>query len=196
MNVPVLGALVSFARLSANETELLIIVTPYIVHAVDPSQVVRPDQNFQDASDPQTWFLGRVNRIYSDVAVASADARLRGQDRIHHPVGLAGFEFPQKPRRTALMAALPDARPIFAVQVLRLGLAAAVAAALSGCAVPYASSDPAFPGSFQERHPIVVAAAPTSVDLYPVGGRLDERSRANVRAFADRYRRYGSGAVT
>ena len=30
-----------------------------------PSQVVRPDQNFQDASDPQTWFLGRVNRIYS-----------------------------------------------------------------------------------------------------------------------------------
>ena len=41
----------------------------------------------------------------------------------------------------------------------------------------------------------MVAAAPTSVDLYPVGGRLDERSRANVRAFADRYRRYGSGAV-
>jgi pilus assembly protein CpaC len=26
---------------------------------------VRPDQNFQDASDPQTWLLGRVNRIYS-----------------------------------------------------------------------------------------------------------------------------------
>jgi pilus assembly protein CpaC len=26
---------------------------------------VRPDQNFQDASDPQTWFLGRINRIYS-----------------------------------------------------------------------------------------------------------------------------------
>ena len=37
-----------------------------------------------------------------------------------------------------------------------------------GCGgVPYASSDPAFPGSFEQRHPIVVAAAPTSVDLYP-----------------------------
>jgi pilus assembly protein CpaD len=93
------------------------------------------------------------------------------------------------------MAARPDARPIFMAQRLRCALAAATAAALAGCTVPYASSDPVFPGEFQERHPIVVADAPTSVDLYPVGGRLDERSRANVRAFADRYRRYGSGAV-
>jgi pilus assembly protein CpaC len=65
MNVPVLGALFRSRDYLRNETELLIVVTPYITHAVDPSQVVRPDQNFQDASDPQTWFLGRVNRIYS-----------------------------------------------------------------------------------------------------------------------------------
>ena len=52
-----------------------------------------------------------------------------------------------------------------------------------------------FPGSFEQRHPIVVAAAPTSIDLYPVGGALDERSMANIRAFAERYRHYGSGAV-
>ena len=65
MNLPVLGALFRSRDYQRNETELLITVTPYIVHAVDPSQVVRPDQNFQDASDPQAWFLGRVNRIYS-----------------------------------------------------------------------------------------------------------------------------------
>ena len=65
MNLPVLGALFRSRDYLRNETELLIVVTPYIVHAVDPSQVVRPDQNFQDASDPQAWFLGRVNRIYS-----------------------------------------------------------------------------------------------------------------------------------
>jgi pilus assembly protein CpaD len=94
------------------------------------------------------------------------------------------------------MAALPDARPIFTPQRLRCALAAGAAAALAGCGVPYASSDPAFPGSFEERHPIVVAAAPTSVDLYPVGGALDERSRANIGAFVERYRHYGSGAVT
>ena len=85
---------------------------------------------------------------------------------------------------------------MFAARVLSLGVAAAAAFALSGCGVDYASSDPAFPGDFQERHPIVVAAAPTSVDLYPVGGALDQRSMANLRAFVERYRHYGSGAVT
>lgn len=94
------------------------------------------------------------------------------------------------------MAALRDARPMFAAQVLKWSLAAAAAAALGGCGVPYASSDPGFPGSFEQRHPIVVAAAPTSIDLYPVGGVLDDRSRANIRAFVERYRRYGSGAIT
>ena len=65
MNLPVLGALFRSRDYQRNETELLITVTPYIVHPVDPSQLVRPDQNFQEASDPQGWFLGRVNRIYS-----------------------------------------------------------------------------------------------------------------------------------
>lgn len=65
MNLPVLGALFRSRDYQRNETELLITVTPYIVHPIDPSEIVRPDQNFQDASDPQTWLLGRVNRIYS-----------------------------------------------------------------------------------------------------------------------------------
>jgi pilus assembly protein CpaC len=65
MNLPVLGALFRSRDYQRNETELMIIVTPYIVHAIDPDQIVRPDQNFQDASDPQAVLLGRVNRIYS-----------------------------------------------------------------------------------------------------------------------------------
>ncbi len=65
MNLPVLGSLFRSRDYQRNETELMIVVTPYVVHAIDPSQIVRPDQNFEDASDPQAWFLGRVNRIYS-----------------------------------------------------------------------------------------------------------------------------------
>jgi pilus assembly protein CpaC len=65
MNLPVLGALFRSRDYLRQETELLIIVTPYIVHAVDPKDVVRPDQNYAEASDPQSWLLGRVNRIYS-----------------------------------------------------------------------------------------------------------------------------------
>lgn len=93
------------------------------------------------------------------------------------------------------MAALPDGRHVFAARVLRLGLAAAAACGLSGCGTNYASSDPAFPGDYRERHPIVVASAATSLDVFAVGGALDARSVANIRAFAQRYRHYGSGDI-
>jgi pilus assembly protein CpaC len=65
MNLPVLGSLFRSRDFVRNETELLIVVTPYIVHAIDPHEIVKPDANFAEASDPQAWFLGRVNRIYS-----------------------------------------------------------------------------------------------------------------------------------
>lgn len=65
MNLPILGSLFRSRDYLRDETELLIVVTPYIVHAVDPRDVARPDDNFAEASDPQTWLLGRVNRIYS-----------------------------------------------------------------------------------------------------------------------------------
>ena len=69
MNLPVLGALFRSRDYLRQETELLIVVTPYIVHAVNPTDVVRADKNFVDASDPQAWLLGRFNRIYSTGAL-------------------------------------------------------------------------------------------------------------------------------
>ena len=93
------------------------------------------------------------------------------------------------------MAALADARYRFAARVLSMGLAVAAAGALSGCGVDYASSASVFPGDFQDRHPIVVASAPTSLDVFAVGGALDARSIANIRAFAERYRHYGAGGI-
>jgi len=65
MNIPILGALFRSRDYLRDDTELLIVVTPYIVHAINPGDVARPDANFAEASDPQTWLLGRVNRIYS-----------------------------------------------------------------------------------------------------------------------------------
>jgi len=65
----------------------------------------------------------------------------------------------------------------------------------SGCTTDYASSDPAYPGDFQMRHPIVLASAPTGMDVYPVRGALDARTIANLRAFAERYREFGSGEI-
>lgn len=95
------------------------------------------------------------------------------------------------------MAALRDARRSFAARALGLGFAAASACSLSACGgVDYASSDPAFPGDFAERHPIVIASAPARLDIYPVGGALDQRSRDNIRAFVQRYRHFGTGIIT
>jgi pilus assembly protein CpaD len=85
---------------------------------------------------------------------------------------------------------------VFVARVLSLGFAAAAAVALNGCGVNYASTAPAFPGDFQERHPIVVASAPTSLEIFAAHGALDARSIENIRAFAERYRDYGSGDIT
>jgi pilus assembly protein CpaC len=65
MNLPILGALFRSRDYQRQETELLIVVTPYIVRPVAPSEIARPDDGFADASDPQGWLLGRVNRLYS-----------------------------------------------------------------------------------------------------------------------------------
>ncbi len=90
--------------------------------------------------------------------------------------------------RACKREALPPAGPMV---VLSLTLAAA----LAGCGAQYASSDPAFPGDFAERHPIALGSAPTTLDVYAPGGRLDQRTAANLRAFAARYRAYGSGGI-
>ena len=42
----------------------------------------------------------------------------------------------------------------------------------------YASNDPVAAGDYHDRHPIVLAQAPTALDVFPVGGALDEQSIA------------------
>jgi hypothetical protein len=60
----------------------------------------------------------------------------------------------------------------------------------------YASDDNAGVEDYHDRHPIILAQAPTSVDVFPVGGGLDSLSIAKIRAFAERYRELGSGQIT
>jgi len=75
MNLPVLGALFRSRDYQRQETELMITVTPYIVHAIDPNQVQRPEKGFYDATDPQGWLLGKVNRIYSSSYNANSGSK-------------------------------------------------------------------------------------------------------------------------
>jgi len=78
-----------------------------------------------------------------------------------------------------------------------LGLCAA-ALSLSGClsGVQYASDNQLTATDYHERHPIVLAKSANILDLFPVGGRIDELSAGKLKAFAERYRAFGSGEVT
>jgi pilus assembly protein CpaC len=64
MQLPVLGALFKSRDYVNRQTELMVLVTPYIVRATAPKNLSRPDDGFADASDPSTVLLGRINRIY------------------------------------------------------------------------------------------------------------------------------------
>lgn len=62
--IPVLGTLFRSKDFQRNETELVIIATPYLVRPVARSALSRPDDNFNPANDLESFFLGRVNKIY------------------------------------------------------------------------------------------------------------------------------------
>jgi pilus assembly protein CpaC len=63
-NLPILGALFRSRDFIKSETELVVIVTPYIVDPVARHKLARPDKGFALASDAQSYLLGRLNRIY------------------------------------------------------------------------------------------------------------------------------------
>jgi pilus assembly protein CpaC len=62
--LPVLGALFRSRDYVNNQTELMILVTPYTVRAVAQKDLSRPDDGYADVSDPAQVLLGRLNKIY------------------------------------------------------------------------------------------------------------------------------------
>jgi pilus assembly protein CpaC len=64
MQLPILGSLFRSRDYINSQTELMVLVTPYIVRVVAQKDLSRPDDGFASASDPQTDLLGSVNRIY------------------------------------------------------------------------------------------------------------------------------------
>ncbi|WP_425331995.1 type II and III secretion system protein family protein [Pararhizobium polonicum] len=70
--IPVFGALFRSKDFVRNETELVIIATPYLVQPVARAALSRPDDNFNAANDLSSFFLGEVNRIYGNRQAAPA----------------------------------------------------------------------------------------------------------------------------
>ncbi len=67
-SLPIFGALFRSQDFINNQTELMVIVTPYVVRAVAQKELSRPDDGFAPASDSQSALLAQVSRIYGVAA--------------------------------------------------------------------------------------------------------------------------------
>jgi pilus assembly protein CpaD len=95
--------------------------------------------------------------------------------------------------RLPMSPLLPRRSPVRPLSCAALLVAATVS--LGGCGVNYASNDSVPPGDYHDRYPIVLAQAPTALDVFPTGGALDAQSIASIHAFAQRYRAFGAGRI-
>ncbi len=76
--IPILGTLFRSREFERYESELVVIVTPYLVRPTARQDLARPDDNFQPASDAASIFLGQVNRIYGTVQGEAPSGRYHG----------------------------------------------------------------------------------------------------------------------
>lgn len=75
-DVPVLGALFRSRDFQQNQSELVVIVTPYVVNPVNEQQLAMPTDGLNSASDKQAILFGRLNRIYGGPG--------KGPDGVYH----------------------------------------------------------------------------------------------------------------
>jgi pilus assembly protein CpaC len=81
MNTPVLGSLFRSRDFVNNETELVIIVTPYLVRPTSPENLRTPADGFMNPSEGESLLTGRLNSIYRPARGsegARENARLQG----------------------------------------------------------------------------------------------------------------------
>jgi pilus assembly protein CpaC len=76
--VPVLGALFKSSDYQRNESELVILITPYITRPTARNDMARPDDNFTPASDGAQMFLNKVNRVYGSAQTKLPNGRYHG----------------------------------------------------------------------------------------------------------------------
>lgn len=82
-DVPGLGALFRARDFASDETELVVIITPYLVDPVGAGDLLTPADGQQTAGDLETVLLGRLTRIYSAPGASVEGKTWRG------PIGFA-----------------------------------------------------------------------------------------------------------
>jgi pilus assembly protein CpaC len=73
-DLPILGALFRSRDFQNNETELVVMVTAYLVDPVNEARLARPDSGYVVPTDLETILHGRLNAVYGNGANSSAGA--------------------------------------------------------------------------------------------------------------------------
>lgn len=84
-DIPVLGALFRSTQFQNNESELVIVVTPYIVHPVSNKKLQTPIDGFTPATDFERTVLGET---YKQQPMSDDEKKLPSQPKLH---GDGGF---------------------------------------------------------------------------------------------------------
>jgi len=77
-DIPGIGGLFRSRDSETTETELVIIVTPYLVNPTHPDKLQTPIDGFIPANDREAAFLGRLNKVYGKNATPDPKQRLFG----------------------------------------------------------------------------------------------------------------------
>ncbi len=76
-DIPILGTLFRSRDYIKNESELVVIVTPYLVKPTSRQQLAIPTDGLAPATDMKANFLGHLNKIYGK-SEALPDGGLKG----------------------------------------------------------------------------------------------------------------------
>ncbi len=79
INLPVLGPLFRSRDFYREETELMILVTPFIAKPSGPKDLARPDEGFAESADSSAVLLGRINKVYGAAGSPLPPAQYRGK---------------------------------------------------------------------------------------------------------------------
>jgi pilus assembly protein CpaC len=83
MNTPVLGSLFRSRDFINSETELVIIVTPYLVRPTSPDRLRTPADGFRNPSEGESLLSGRLNSLYRPSRAEGGEQESAGLEGPH-----------------------------------------------------------------------------------------------------------------
>ena len=76
--LPIIGALFSSKDFLSRQTELVIVVTPYLVRPAAPQALTRPDENLMLSGDAEAYFMNRLTKVYGAASRPASGSRQVG----------------------------------------------------------------------------------------------------------------------